>query len=342
MDPGLGTGDDAALRADVRRVGALLGESLVRQEGAAAARPGRAGPRADQGVQGRRRAGDASAATSCAGCSATRRCRPRSPWSAPSRRTSTWRTWPSRCTGSAGCADRPAGATAGWPRPWPRSRRRAGPDGLTEALRRARRPAGVHRPPDRGQPPLDPGQAARRSATCCWPTTAAGAPTARRRQDRRLAEIVDLIWQTDELRLDRPDPVDEARNATYYLDDLAGRHRAGAAGRPGRRGWPRTASRSTREARPLTLRHLDRRRPGRQPQRDRRRSPSRCCCCSTGTAIGVLHRRGRPADRASCPRRPTIVGVSAELRATRSTPTWPPCPGWTRGCCGSTPRSRTG
>ncbi|MDP8921914.1 MAG: phosphoenolpyruvate carboxylase, partial [Chloroflexota bacterium] len=45
-------------------------------------------------------------------------------------------------------------------------------------------------------------------------------PVASRRIDRRLEELVELLWQTDEIRGSAPEPIDEARSAVYYFDLL--------------------------------------------------------------------------------------------------------------------------
>ncbi|HEU0103989.1 MAG TPA: phosphoenolpyruvate carboxylase [Mycobacteriales bacterium] len=41
------------------------------------------------------------------------------------------------------------------------------------------------------------------------------------RSARRLGEAVELLWQTDDLRVTRPSPQDEARNGVYYLEGFA-------------------------------------------------------------------------------------------------------------------------
>ena len=41
------------------------------------------------------------------------------------------------------------------------------------------------------------------------------------RRERQLRESIHLLWQTDELRLERPEVLDEARNAMHFLDSLA-------------------------------------------------------------------------------------------------------------------------
>jgi len=43
---------------------------------------------------------------------------------------------------------------------------------------------------------------------------------AEARIERRLAELVDLMWQTDELRSERPTPEEEARSTVHAFDEL--------------------------------------------------------------------------------------------------------------------------
>ena len=45
-------------------------------------------------------------------------------------------------------------------------------------------------------------------------------PDDRRRIDRRIDELIDAIWQTDELRNSQPSPVDEARSILYFLNQI--------------------------------------------------------------------------------------------------------------------------
>jgi len=47
------------------------------------------------------------------------------------------------------------------------------------------------------------------------------SPQEKARSERRLAELVDALWQTDELRHERPEPAEEAEAAIYYLDNLS-------------------------------------------------------------------------------------------------------------------------
>jgi phosphoenolpyruvate carboxylase len=42
------------------------------------------------------------------------------------------------------------------------------------------------------------------------------------RRTRRLEEAIELLWLTDEIRVEPPDPTDEARNIVYYLEGLSG------------------------------------------------------------------------------------------------------------------------
>ena len=204
-------GPDAALRADIRRLGTLLGHTLVRQEG----RPLldlveeiRALVRSDaEAAANRLAAMDVSTGTKLA------------------RAFSTYfhlaniieqvhraRELQRRRAAQGGWLDQAAQMIA---------EREVPVEEIAAAARRlAVRPVFTAHPTEAARRSILSKLRAVADALDAEAAAAALFGAVPKEDDRRLAEVLDLLWQTDELRLDRPDPTDEARNAVYYLKDL--------------------------------------------------------------------------------------------------------------------------
>nr|WP_296068059.1 phosphoenolpyruvate carboxylase [uncultured Actinoplanes sp.] len=209
LDP---DGSDAALRADIRRIGTLLGQTLARQEG----RPlldlveeVRALVRQDaQAAADRLAAMDVTTGTKLARAFSTY-----FHLANITEQVHRSRDLRRRRARDGGWLDQAAKLIA---------EKGVPADEIASAARRlAVRPVFT----------AHPTEAARRSILSklrqladALDAEAAGAvlygQTDTTASTKRFAELIDLLWQTDELRLDRPDPTDEARNAVFYLKDL--------------------------------------------------------------------------------------------------------------------------
>ncbi len=199
----LETGDDAALRADIRRLGTLLGDTLARQEGPALLELvesvrslGREDPDKVSGLL-------ASLDTATAGrlvrafstyfhlANVTEQVHRGRELARVRREHGSWLARAAQAVSEASVE----------------------PDELVAAISRlAVRPVFT----------AHPTEAARRTTLAKLRRVAELLDhEPGDRTDRRLAEVVELLWQSDDLRVARPDVLDEARNAVYYLEELA-------------------------------------------------------------------------------------------------------------------------
>jgi phosphoenolpyruvate carboxylase len=204
-------GPDAALRADIRRLGNLLGQTLARQEGQ---------PLLDlvEEVRALVRTGPDQAVARLAGldvATGTKLARAFSTYfhlANITEQVHRARDLRRRRAAEGGWLERAARLIA--------ERGVPAPEIAAAARRLAVRPVFTAHPTEAARRSILSKQRAladeldaEAGAAALYATPAAG-------REHRLAELLDLLWQTDELRLDRPDPTDEARNAVYYLRDL--------------------------------------------------------------------------------------------------------------------------